>query len=177
MQKNTKILIGTIAALIVLIIVGGIYFFMSRNMSNSPSSAQAAQNGNSNASQNQTIATLKPSDIGLQLVLSNDKKKVSFTADKLSGVKTLEWNFSYQADIPQADQTQETVGQKITEEFGSDNPVALNGQSSYSSTPRELGTCSSGTCRYDTGVTSVQLELKVTKDDGSVNKVDDSINL
>lgn len=173
MLQNQKVLIGVIVVLVFLIVGGGAWFVMSRNQSQT---LQAQQTSDS-TQQQPVVGTLRPSDIGLQMQLSQNNQKVAFTAGKLDGVKSLEWNFSYQADIPPADQTADNVGQKVTQEFGSDQPVILNGKTSYSSTPRELGTCSSGHCRYDTGVTSVQLELKVTKDDGKVYKVDDSINL
>ncbi len=173
--QNTKILIGAIAVLVILIVGGAAWFFFNnKGLTNQADQGQAnSQSGG----QSQTIGSLSPSDIGLQMVLRSDSKAIKFTANKLQGVKSLEWNFTYQADIPQSDQNQYNQGQKVTQEFGSDSPVILNGKTSYESQFRELGTCSSGVCRYDTGVTSVQLQMKVTKLDGSIYKVDDSINL
>ncbi len=173
--QNRKVLFGVIAILAILIVSGGAWFFLgSKGLSNQ---AGQTQSGSQSGDQMQIIGTLSPSDIGLQLVLRNDNKAIKFVANKLEGIKSLEWNFTYQADIPLSDQNQYNQGQKVTQEFGSDNPVILNGKTSYSSQFRELGTCSSGVCRYDTGVTSVQLEMKITKLDGSIYKVDDSINI
>ena len=172
--KNSKVLGGVIVLLVVLILGGGLWYFIAaKSSSNQANQSQE----NSLGGQTQTIGTLSPSDIGLQLVLRSDNKAVKFIANKLGGVKSLEWNFTYQADIPLSDQNQYNQGQKVTQEFGSDSPVILNGKTSYESQFRELGTCSSGVCRYDSGVTSVQLEMKVTKLDGSIYKVDDSINI
>ena len=174
--QNTKVLIGLIVVLVVLIVGGGLFFlYMKNTSSQAANGTNAASSGDQ--SQEPTIGTMQPSDIGLQMVLRDDEKAIKFTADKLDGIKTLEWNFTYQADIPLEDQTADNVGSKVTQEFGSDSPVDVEGKSSYDSQFRELGTCSSGTCRYDTGLTSVQLVMKVTKTDGSVYQIQDSINL
>ncbi len=172
--QNRKVLILFIVILVLLILAGGFFFLSAKNIS-----SQNAENANSSSgqSQEQMIGTMQPSDIGLQMVLRSDGKAIRFTADKLDGIKTLEWNFTYQADIPVADQTADNAGSKVTQEFGSDSPVNVDGKSSYASEFRELGTCSSGHCRYDTGITSVDLIMKVTKTDGSVYQIKDSINL
>jgi len=171
--KDQKILIGSIVVLVLLIIGGGFFFVSMRN--NAASATQSS--GSQDQSQEQTIGTMSPSDIDLQMVLRPDNKAIKFTTDKLDGIKTLEWNFTYQADIPVEDQTADNAGSKVTQEFGSDNPVNVQGKSSYDSVFRELGTCSSGHCRYDTGITAVDLVMKITKTDGSVYQIKDSINL
>jgi len=166
------VLIIAIVVLVLLIIGGGVGFLAMKNNA-SPTADQTAYSGD----QEQTIGTMQPSDIGLQMVLRDDDKAIKFIANKLDGIKTLEWNFTYQADIPVEDQSADNAGNKVTQEFGSDNPVNVQGKSSYDSVFRELGTCSSGHCRYDTGITSVDLIMKVTKTDGSVYQIKDSINL
>jgi len=170
--QNQKLLIVAIVVLVLLIIGGGVGFLAMKNNA-SPTVDQTADSGD----QEQTIGTMQPSDIGLQMVLRDDDKAIKFIANKLDGIKTLEWNFTYQADIPVEDQSADNAGNKVTQEFGSDNPVNVQGKSSYDSVFRELGTCSSGHCRYDTGITSVDLIMKVTKTDGSVYQIKDSINL
>lgn len=172
--QNTKFLIGMIVILIVLIVGGGLFFLSAKNKASQNSDNTSSS---TDQSQEQTVSTMQPSDIGLKMVLRDDSKAIKFTADKLDGIKTLEWNFTYQADIPLADQTADNAGSKVTQEFGSDSPVNVQGKSSYESQFRELGTCSSGHCRYDSGVTSVQLIMKVTKTDGSISQIKDSIDL
>lgn len=173
MMKNRNILIGAIVVLVVVIILGGIFLLAGHNQAASSTASDSSQTG----SQEQTVGTLTPADIGLQMVLSPDDKKIKFTADKLDGVKTLEWNFTYDADIPASDQTADNAGSKVTQEFGSDQPVNVVGKISYESPFRELGTCSSGHCRYDTGITSVSIVMKVTKTDGNVYQIKDSISM
>ena len=48
---------------------------------------------------------------------------------------------------------------------------------SLSTSYRELGTCSSKVCRFDVVVSPVRLILKVTKTDGKVYQVEDSLSL
>ncbi|HUD45113.1 MAG TPA: hypothetical protein VMR41_06220 [Patescibacteria group bacterium] len=171
--QSRNVLIAIVAVLILLVVGGGGYFFLSshNNAANSNTTADAQDD------QTPTAGNLQPSDIGLQLVLRADNQAIKFTANKLDGVKTLEWTFTYDADIPASDQTADNAGSKVTQEFGSDSPVNVEGKSSYDSGFRELGTCSSGHCRYDTGITSVSLVMKVTKTDGKVYQIQDSINL
>lgn len=173
--QGRNLLIIVIVVLVLLIAGGGFFVLSMRNSASNPgSSSDTSQTGDD---QSQAIGTLQPSDIGLQIVLRSDNQAIKFIADKLEGVKTLEWNFTYDANIPPEDQSGDNVGGKVTNEFGSDNPVNVEGKSSYDSGFRELGTCSSGHCRYDTGVTSVSLVMKVTKTDGKVYQVQDSINI
>lgn len=164
-MKDKRIVIGIVAA-VVLLLGGGMYVASSQKSQDAEIQTTLEDN---------SVPKLKPEDIGLELVLSDDSKKVKFTADKLGDVKTLEWSFAYEADIPLADRGEGMdEGQKVTQEFSGEATVK---GSSYESVFRELGTCSSGKCRFDTGVEKVELLMKVTKKDGKVYEVTDSISL
>ena len=62
----------------------------------------------------------------------------------------------------------------MQEQFGGEEEVD---SSTFESPFRELGTCSSGRCRYDTGITEIKLEINLTKKDGKVFQVSDSLKL
>lgn len=163
--KNKPLLIG-IVVLILLVLGGGFYFLSANKKAPAPTET----------TQDQVILDMKPEEIGLSMELTPDEKKVRFKADKLNGVSHLEWEFSYDADIPvDPDAGGGEEGGKVTQSFGGETDVHGN---SYESVFRELGTCSTGgKCRFDTGIEKVDLLLKVTKSDGKIYQVKDSINL
>jgi len=166
-MKNKNIVIAVAAVIVLILGVGGFVAFSHKNAK--PVVEQSFDS--------EDAIKIPASDIGLSLELSADQKKVRFSAAKLEGVKSFEWTFNYDADIP-ADQRSEADGAtKVSQAFGSLEPVSMLGKSSYTSEYRELGTCSSGHCRYDTGVDKVNIILKMTKTDGKVYQVEDSINL
>ncbi len=166
-MKNKQVMIAIAAVVIVLLGVGG-YLVLAQKNSKPPVD---------NSLISEDAIKIPASDIGLTMELSADEKKVRFTATKLDGVKSLEWTFNYDADIPPDQQSEADGAAKVSQAFGSLEPVDVEGKSSYSSEYRELGTCSSGHCRYDTGIEKVNLVLKMTKTDGKVYQIEDSIEL
>lgn len=167
MKTHKNLVIVAVVAVILLLGIGGFLFF----------SQKSSEVPVENEYVSEDAIKIPASEIGLKLELSTDEKKVRFTAAKLEGVKSLEWTFNYDADIP-PDQRSEADGQdRVSQAFGSLEPVDVSGKPSYTSEYRELGTCSSGHCRYDTGVEEVKLVLKMTKIDGKTYQVEDSINL
>jgi hypothetical protein len=93
----------------------------------------------------------------------NNNKQVVFTIAKSDGITAVEYELTYTA----ADEQQRGVIGQV-EDLEEGNPIE--------SKPLDLGSCSSGVCKYDTGVTSVDLLLKVTKG-GKDYQVKDSLIL
>ena len=168
MKNNKNLIIGAVIIVVLLLGAGG--YFIFGHKAAAPTTTQS-QFDSADA------VKIPASDIGLTMELSPDKKKVRFDATKLNGAKSFEWTFNYDADIPADQRSEGDTTSKVSQAFGSLEPVDVSGKSSYQSEFRELGTCSSGHCRYDTGVQKVNLVLKMTKTDGKVYQVEDSINL
>lgn len=151
-MKNKNALIGIIVV-VVVIIAGGGFFLLNKSKSN---------NSTANTTVNQTSATVgtrSPKDIGLTLSASPDNKKVQFSVDNLSDITAISYELTYQADSTLSEKQE---GADATVQRGITGDAKLT-SGSYTSPWLDLGTCSSGTCHYDTGVTSVDLILKVTK--------------
>jgi hypothetical protein len=162
-NKKIAIIIG---ALVLVLLLGGGAFVLTSKKGPTPTPTPEGQ---------QTVGELSPDDIGLKLELRDDSKAVKFLADKLDDIAALEWEFYYDADVPASERIPgEEVG-KVTQSFGGDVKLK-SGQKTYESDYRELGTCSAK-CRYDTGVEEVKILMKVTKKDGSLYQVEDSITL
>ena len=166
MLKNKSVVIVLIV--IVVVIGAGGYFFISGS-SNSKSAEQAPVDDSN------IVQTLSPSSIGLKLEASSDNKKIRFIIAQSSDIKAIEYELIYDANSTaqeKSEGSQSTVQRGIT---GQEN---INpGTSSYQSSWLILGSQSANIVRYDTGVTSVSITLKITKTNGKVYQVQDKLSL
>lgn len=146
--------IAIIAVAVVLIIAGG-YFIFGRT--SSPKQTAVPQ------VQEEVIPTINPQDLGLTFTATDDKKQVSFGIKNTKDISSLDYEISYlaQGSIPRG-----IIGHI---DVTSGTPVAKNNI--------DLGTCSSGRCKYDTGITNLKLILKVTKNDGKVYQSEQALSL
>jgi len=162
--KNKRILIGIVVAVLLIIAGGGIFFLAGRSEEPEKVVNIAREN----------LPKMDPREIGLEIIPSSDKRYIQFKVTKLTGIKNLEWEFTYDADTPS--DLGDGQGGRVTQGFGGE--ADIKGDSEYTSEKRELGTCSTGgKCRFDTGIEKVELVIKVTKTDGKVYQVEDSITL
>lgn len=122
----------------------------------------------------EVVQTLKAEDIGLTLEASPDKKKVKFAIEKADGIKTLEYEVTYEANSTAQEQSE---GGEDRVQRGITGEEQVKGGSSYESPWLDLGSCSKNVCRYDTGVETVNITLKLVKDDGKTYLVEDSLEL
>lgn len=160
MNKKVGIIIGVIVLLLVL--GGGGYMIMGK---------QGVKPTPVENSGSQEVGTLQPQDIGLKMQLTPDKKKVKVIVEKASDIKNVEYEITYDADVPAAEKVE---GGEDRVSRGFSDQAEIKGQS-YESKDFDLGSCSKNVCRYDTGVTEIKILMKVTKKDGKLYQVQDSI--
>lgn len=166
-MKNKNIVI-VLAVVVILAVLGGGYFLFAKKSSSS------SKNQTQQTQDSMNAQTLDPDAIGLSLSATPGNKKIQFKISKLSGITAIEYELTYQAN---ATAQEKAEGSDAQVQRGITGDAKINsGDSSYSSPSLDLGTCSSGTCHYDTGVTSVDLVLKVTKD-GKVYQVEKKLDL
>jgi hypothetical protein len=158
MQNKNYIIIGVV---ILLLGLGAFFYLSSRNAE----PVVPVEN-----SLDEEVVTLSPEEIGLELVASANNRQVKFVINKPDGISALEYELSYEADAAGGEEGRISRGVAGEEELDGTEEV-------YESKFLDLGSCSSGTCRYDTGVESVNLLLKVTKSDDTVYQVEDSLTL
>lgn len=155
--KKNKIVVGII---VVVLIVAGAWFFVLRKggSSSTPTSSDQTQN----------IKQIKPEDIGLELSLRSDKKAVVMTLTKLTGVKSIEYELSYDAE--------ETVeGETSTVPKGAvGSPIEVSGKSEIK---REifLGTCSANKCRDDKVKSDIKIVVRVNYTNGEVGAAESTL--
>lgn len=163
-MKNKNLLIAVGVVLFVLIALGGFYVFANRSVEEPKEEASET-----------LVKTIKPEEIGLTMEITPDKKKVLFKIAKAQGIESIEYELTYEADSTAQEQSEggePRVQRGITGEADIES-----GASSFESEELDLGSCSRNVCRYDTGVDSVDMTLKLTKDDGNIYNVEDSLEL
>lgn len=162
---NKKILIGIIAFVVILLVGGGAFFLFSRNNQTTLEDEIPEFE--------EDYPELSPDEIGLVMEARSDGRAVMFTLNNASDIESVEYDLSYEADLSSAEAAEGGEGRIQRGVTGEDTVTGDVYESKY----LDLGSCSSGKCRYDTGVEEVTLILKITKKDGSIYQVTDSLTL
>lgn len=153
-MKDKRVLIG-IVALIILLLAGGAYFVMSRNA--------ASTDEDQFGSVEEELPSLSSEEVGLEMEALRGNQQVVFSLTKTDGITAVEYELTYFAEDGQQ---RAVIGSIDKADIGD----------SVQSKPLDLGSCSSGVCKYDKGVKEVDLLLKVTKD-GKDYQVKDQLSL
>ena len=153
--KDKRIL-ALIAALLILVIGGVALAFMRGNSTPNPADQFVEEN----------LPTLSAEDIGLEVTLRGDKRAIMFEVTKYDDIERIEYEITYEKEID---------GETVPEGLYGEMNIALDGitKTDY----REFGTCSSGVCRYDEVVSDIKITMKVTKKDGKVYSVEETVPL
>jgi hypothetical protein len=165
MLQNKTTLITVSIIVILVLIGGGVLLYKNKTSTTKPEPTQ----------QSSVVEKLSASQIGLKIEASSDNKKIKFAIDKLTGIKAVSYELTYEAD-PSAQEQADGADQRVQRGVVGDAKFN-SGDSSYQSPWLDLGSCSSGTCKYDVGVTSVKIVLKITKDNGKVYQAEKSLEL
>ncbi len=101
------------------------------------------------------VEEISVQDLGLTLEARADKKAVKFEITNIRDIASIDYELSYLAkgDIPRG-----VIGHLDVK--AGDKKIVSNFL--------DLGTCSRSVCKYDEGVTSVSLLVKINKTDGKV---------
>jgi hypothetical protein len=149
--KNKKVLIvAGIVVLLILLVVVAVVIFGKSSVNNQTANAQPTQ---------VPVLTLSASDIGLAFTPAANLQRGTMTITKTSDIASVDYQLTYNALVSGQQTQRGTIGHvdvKIPGEAISQDMV--------------FGTCSD-VCHYDTGITDVQLVVKVTKTDGKIYQV------
>ena len=163
-NRNTQIIIGV---LVVLLLVGGGYYFFTAG--STPKAEETA------TEEEMTIEKIDAKELGLSMSVTPDKKKVRFAIEKAKGITSLEYQITYEADSTAAERSE---GGESRVERGITGEVKIkSGDEKYESEWLDLGSCSRNVCKYDSGVESVKLTLKINKDDGKIYEAEQTLEL
>jgi hypothetical protein len=164
-MKNKQLVI-ILVVLVIIIGAGGFYFL---NHKSAP--AQEEETANTQ----DVVQTLSPEQLGLTITPKSDMKAIKFSISKASGIKSIEYQATYEADST-AEEKGEGGDARVQRGITGDATLE-GGKSSYESPWLDLGSCSRNVCRYDKGVESVDLTLKIVKLDGKTYQVEKKTDL
>lgn len=159
--RNGKIAAGIVA---VLVVVAGYLLF-----------AQKSKVEEEPVVQDQSVQSISAEDLGLTLTAKPDGKAVKFEITKLDGIKSLEYELVYEADSTAQEQSE--GGEPRVQRGITGDADIPSGKSTYESEWLDLGSCSRNVCRYDSGVESVSLTLKLNKSDGKILQSEKTLEL
>lgn len=155
-MKDKKQIIAVLVLAVLLAISGGYYFlFANKSAKPAPVPQQAEE---------EVIPTIVPDDLGLKFSARSDGKAVRFSIENIKDIQSVDYELSYLAkgDLPRG-----VIGHL---DIKSTDTII---KSDYI----ELGSCSSGKCKYDEGVSLVKLILKITKTDGKTYQAEKELEL
>ncbi len=160
-NRNHQIITGIV---VVLLLVSGFLIFGGKSKDKPAPSVQ-----------DQGVQKISAEELGLTLTAKPDKKAIKFAISKLDGIKSIEYELTYEADSTVQEQSE--GGEARVQRGITGDAKVESGKSSYESDWLDLGSCSKNVCRYDSGVKSVNLTLKITKNDGKIYQAEKSLEL
>lgn len=157
--KQNKIIVG-----VILVIVTGLVGLVVYNMLGSGSGTKSPFLNN----EQQEVVEVAPSDIGLKLAPRDDGKAIIIEATKIDGIESLEYELTYDAEVTEGGQTHVIPRGAIGE-------LKIEGDSAKAEV--DLGTCSSGICKYDNVVSSVKVLIKINYENSEIGAAEDEIDI
>jgi hypothetical protein len=149
-DKRVLIAAGVAVLALVLIVVG--VLMLTKGLNSSQTAQQVTPT-------EVPVLSLQPADIGLTLVEAANMQTATMTITKTSDIASIDYTLTYFALVSGQQTSRGTIGHV---------DVKTPGQTI--SQKMVFGTCSD-VCHYDTGITQVQLIVKVTKTDGKIYQV------
>lgn len=157
-MKNSNIMMIVGAVAVLLVIFGGLFLVLkgkkAENSETTPS-----------ASKKKAAKEVTPEEIGLQLTPISNNQKIRIQIDKVEGITNFEYELSYDAQENGESVPRGAIGELIVE---GTKPVSHD---------VDLGTCSSGTCKYDKGVKEVSVVIRINYTSGEVGVAESKISL
>lgn len=142
----------------VILIAGGVFFFLTR---------KPVQEEEIPVIVEEEIPVMPSDVLGLSLQANESQNEVKFAIANASGIKSITYDLLYTAKTGDGSQDRTITG---TIEVKSTDNV-------FESKYIVLGTESSGIKKYDKGVSSVKLILKIVKQDGKIYQSEKSLSL
>lgn len=158
-MKNKFVLIGGPVLLIGIIV--GVVFFVFFN-SGSKSSEQTEQ---TKKQKDTRFVEIKSEEIGLQLEPVQNNQVIKLDITKPEGISSIEYELSYDALENGETVSRGAIG---TIDFKRGDETSRN---------IDLGTCSSGVCKYDKGVEQIHFVLRVNFTDKDPGIIETDLSL
>jgi len=158
-MKNNSRIIAVIVVVVLLLV--GVWFFVLRK--------NTAQNTLPSQNQNLNIKRMTPEDIGLTLSLRSDKRAVEMEITKLTGIKSIEYEVSYDAEVTDEGETVNVPKGVVS------SPIEIDPSDATIKKEILLGTCSASVCKYDIVTSEIKFVIKVNLANGEIGSIETSI--
>lgn len=160
-KRNNQIIVVVV---VILLLVSGFLLFGGKTKEKPQETTQ-----------DQTVQKLSAEELGLTITAKPDRKAVKFAISKAKDIKSIEYEVTYEADSTAQEQSE--GGEARVQRGITGDTKIKSGESSYESDWLDLGSCSKNICRYDSGVKSVSLTLKIVKNDGKTYQAEKTLDL
>lgn len=169
MLKDKKVIGGIV--IVVLLLLGGAFMLLGKRTS--------SNNVPTTPTMDVQVEKISPEELGLKMEVGSDtsclvtrkNNQVKFTIDKASDIKNVIADLSYEADVPAAERLEGGNDRVVQSLEVEKSPSGGKIDSGF----KLLGTCSKNVCRCDTGVSAVDIILKITKTDGKIFEAKDTL--
>lgn len=145
--KNKLVLIG--GAVVLLVLIGVLYFVFGKTKNTTETQVPTTAE--------EEAITMQPEDIGLTLTASPGNKEVVMKISDVSKFSSFEYEMNYDAVIDGETVPRGAIGSG--EVKSSDTSITRS---------ITIGTCSSGKCKYDLGVTKVSFLIRLNLKTGEI---------
>jgi len=160
---NNKVIYAIVGVILVVLLAVGGFFVLGGKNTPSEENEEAVE----------SIPSISAEEIGLSLELTPDNKNVILKIAKLTGIKKIEYEITYDADSRDPEAKKEGV--KVPRGFNDEKEIT-DASTPYESKEYFLGTCSTGACISDSGISNITAVVKITKSDDSVYESKASLN-
>lgn len=156
-MKKDKLIIIAGGVLLIFLVIGAYFFLSNRKTSNEAVLTPPEETED-------VFPAVSAQDLGLTFSARADGKAVKFEISNASDIASIDYEISYLAEgnIPRG-----VIGSITKAE--EEETIAIDYE--------VLGSCSSGKCKYDAGVTSVKLILRILKTDGKTYQTEETLDL
>lgn len=154
MLKNKWVIAGIVA---VIVMIAAIVYFATLGGN--------TRDGSDEEVMEEEAIKMSPDEIGLQLEASKDGREVIMTINDTSAFTSFEYEMNYEAEVDGELVSRGAIGSGEVED---EDPIVRN---------ITIGTCSSGTCKYDTGVEEIAFVLRLNLKSGETAIVEEQLSL
>lgn len=156
LMKNKLALIG-VAAVVIVIGIAGVIFLQNQKKAQVPQVQQSPE---------EQAITMKPEDIALELTPNSANTEVAMKIGDVSKFTHFDYEMNYDAIVNGETVPRGAIGS------GDITPGDKSVERKIT-----IGTCSSGTCKYDKGVTKISFIVRLTLTNGKTGVVQKDLNL
>ncbi len=156
LMKNKMMLVG-VAAIVVVVAIAGYLFVSKQRAAKAPVVEQTPE---------EQAIEMKPEEIGLELTPNKALTEVEMKINDVSKFNHFDFEMSYDAIVDGEAVPKGAIGS------GDINPGETTVDRKIT-----IGTCSSGTCKYDKGVKKIAFLIRLTLKDGKTAVVKKDLNL